>query len=116
MAEQTTGSPNPDRLQELAQLLRSADHLSPEAKAELATLVEELGQSLDPARLSDPARAHLQDHAAHLIEALHGQADEGLLGSAKKRLEETAVRLEAEAPQATGIVRRLIDAIANLGI
>jgi len=115
MAEQPTGAPGPSPLHELAELVRRARHLDPEAQAALAGLVEELGEALDPARLSGTARAHLEEHTSHLLHALHAQ-DEGPLSSAKHRLEEAAVRLEAEAPQATGIVRRLIDALANLGI
>ena len=116
MPDPAPGTPGPNRLQELAQRLRQTQHLGPEERSELAELVEELGQSLDPARLPDPARKHLEDHAAHLLQALHAQEEQGTLSAAKKRLEEAALRLENEAPQATGIVRRLIDALANLGI
>ena len=47
------------KLQSIAQLLRQADHLSPEAQKALAEIVEELGES--PVRLprvAAPARRH----------------------------------------------------------
>ena len=82
MAEQ------PARLQELAQLLRGAHHLGAEERGELAELLEELNQALAPAGLPEATRQHVEDNAGHLIQALHGQAQEGLLASARKRLEE----------------------------
>jgi hypothetical protein len=102
------------RLRELARLLRQTYHLGPEAQQSLANLVEELSGVLDVP--SAPAQAHLADSTAHLVEAIHHQKDTGLLNAAKRRLETAAVRAETEAPVATGIVRRLIEALANLGI
>jgi hypothetical protein len=116
MAEPGSGTPVPARLQQLAQRLRQAHHLGPEERSALAELVEELSQALDPASLPEPARKHLEDNAAHLLQALQTPEQQGTLGAATKRLEEAALRLENEAPQVTGIVRRLIDALANLGI
>jgi hypothetical protein len=116
MAEQPSGDPVPARLHELAQLLRQAHHLGPEAQAELAQLVDELSQSLDPASLPEASRRHLDESKTHLVNALRGKADVGRLSATGRRLEEAALRLEAEAPQVTGILRRLIDILANLGI
>src|SRR4051812_12785480 len=64
MAEQPSGVPVPARLHELAQLLRQAQHLGPAAQAELARLVDELSQSLDPARLPEASRQHLEESTA----------------------------------------------------
>jgi Domain of unknown function (DUF4404) len=105
-----------DRLRQLAQLLRDAHHLGPQARQSLAELVEELSQALAANPLSPASQGHLVEGTSNLVEALHQQQHAGLLASAGKRLEETAVRAEAEAPLATGIVRRLIDTLANLGI
>jgi hypothetical protein len=104
------------RLRELAQLLREAHHLSPDARKSLAALVEELSGAMAVCPLSAPDQTHLVEDTAHLVETLHQQEHTGLLAAASKRLEETAVRAEAEAPLTTGIIRRLIDALANLGI
>jgi hypothetical protein len=103
------------RLRELAQRLREAPHLGPAAQAELADLVEELGRSLSPTPVPD-AQAHLAESTAHLVQSLHEQKDRGFLAAARKRLEEAAVRAEAEAPLASGLAVRLIDTLANLGI
>lgn len=103
-------------LQELAQLLRQADHLEPDAQRELADLVDELAKVLGPVASPSAETKHLTDNTAHLVHALHQQHPPGLLAAARKRLEESALRAESEAPLATGIVRRLLDALANLGI
>jgi hypothetical protein len=71
----------PVDLQELAQRLRAADHLGPEAQQAIADLV-----------------------------------DAGLLAAARHRFEAAVTRAELEAPMATGIARRLIETLANLGI
>jgi hypothetical protein len=113
MAEQP---PVPTRLHELAVLLRQAHHLGPDMQKALADLVEELSGSLDPATLPETTRNHLAESTAQLADALHRQTDESGIAAARKRLEAAAVRLEAEAPLASGIVRRLIDALANLGV
>lgn len=102
------------RLRHLAQRLREADHLDPEAQKSLADILDELSKSLVPGPESSEQHKHLAESAAHLAEALHQQRDTGLIARARRRLEEAAVR--AEAPVATGIVRRLIDTLANLGI
>jgi len=104
------------RLRQLVQLLRDTHHLGPEAQKSLADLVEELSGSLASCAPSASNQTHLAETTAHLVEALHQQKDASFLATAKKRLEEAAIRVEAEAPVATGIVRRLIDALANLGI
>ncbi len=118
MAEPASPSPDvaaaaPARLQELARLLREARHLSPEARQELASLLAELGNALG----SSPAEtSHLAASAAHLAETLHHQRETGPLTAARDRLRDSALRAETEAPVATSIALRLIDALANLGI
>jgi uncharacterized protein DUF4404 len=104
------------RLHELAEVLRQADHLEPEAQQALANLVEELSKALTPAALTGGETAHLASSAAGLAQSLHQQASPTLLSAAKRRLEQAALRAEAQAPVATGIARRLLDALADLGI
>ncbi len=113
MAEQP---PVPARLHELAQLLRQAHHLGPEMQTALANLVDELSSSVDPEKLPEPTRQHLAASAAQLTEALQRETDQREVVAARNRLEEAAVRLEAEAPLASGILRRLIDTLANIGV
>jgi hypothetical protein len=120
MPEQQPSEP-PDRLalrsnlQELAQLLRETPHLEPDAQQELADLVAELSQAL-AGNLTSAEAQHLGQNAVHMIKALHEQRDQDYLSAARDRLRDAAVRAEVKAPVATGIVRRLIDALTNLGI
>lgn len=103
-------------LHELARLLREAQHLEPEAQQALADLVDELGKALDPATAPSAEMAHLADSAAGLAQALHQRHDTSVLVAARDRLEAAALRAEADAPVTAGVVRRLLDTLANLGI
>ncbi|HEX8199035.1 MAG TPA: DUF4404 family protein [Isosphaeraceae bacterium] len=117
-------APGPDaaaqiraNLLESARLLREAHHIDPEAQRTLADLVEELGQVLGPASdTSSVHAAHLAESSTHLVQALHQRHDDGVLASARARLAAAAARAESDAPVATGIARRLIDALSDLGI
>ncbi len=102
-------------LREAAILMREADHIDPEQQEALADLVAELGTALDPA-IPPEYTAHLVESSTALVHALREPHDEGLLSSARHRLEEAATRAEADAPLATNVVRRLINTLANLGI
>jgi hypothetical protein len=104
------------KLHQLADVLREAGHLEPEAQEALANLVDELSKALTPAALTSTETAHLATSAAGLAQSLNQQASPTLLSAAKRRLEEAALRAEAQAPVATGIARRLLDALADLGI
>ncbi len=104
------------RLHELAQLLRTTPHLNPQAQVELANLIDELRQALPAGAKPGTEQTHLAESATHLVHALHQRQAAGFLDAAKQRLEDAALRAEAEAPLAAGVVRRLIDTLANLGI
>jgi Domain of unknown function (DUF4404) len=118
-AQQPSAAPDPKdvqaNLQELARLLHDADHLDPEAQRELADLVAELSRALS-GNLPSAEVEHLGQSAVHMIQALHQQQDTDFLTAARDRLRDAAVRAEVQAPVATGIVRRIIDTLANLGI
>lgn len=103
-------------IHEVAQLLRTAHHLGPEAQEALADLMDELGKLVNPDAVPSAETAHLAESTAHLARALHERHDEGVLATAKERLQSAAARAEVEAPLAAGLVRRVIDALANLGI
>jgi hypothetical protein len=114
--------PSPDaiaavrtKLQEVVPLLRERRSFDPDVGQTLADLLDELIRVMDP---NAPAAetAHLAESSAHLVQALHRKHSPGLLAAAKDRLEEAATRAEAEAPVATGLARRLIETLANLGI
>ena len=101
---------------ELAQVLREAHHLEPEAQEALADLVDELGKTLTPTALAGSETAHLASSAADLARTLHQEQSPTLLSAAKQRLEQAALRAETQAPVAAGIARRLLDVLADLGI
>jgi hypothetical protein len=112
MAEQSPGV----NLHELAEKLREADHLGPEAQGAVADLLDELARALPPADVAPVEAAHLAETATHLAEALHQRHEFGVLTGALERFKKSVARAEARAPRATGIARRLIEALANLGI
>ncbi len=114
--EPQSGSQVQAKLHELAEVLREADHLEPEAQNALADLVDELSKALTPAAIASSETAHLANSAANLAQVLHQERNPTLLSAAKQRLEQAALRAEAKAPVATGIARRLLDVLADLGI
>ncbi len=102
-------------LREAARLLRETDHVEPDAQRALAGLVAELTAALEPDAPPDEIR-HLADSSAQLVEALHRGHGHGPLAAARDRLVAAAARAEAQAPVATDLARRLVDALAALGI
>jgi hypothetical protein len=121
MPEQpSAGPPLPPAVQAslhaVAQALRDPHPLDPEARAALAALVDELGNLLANPQVPDEAVRHLADSTAHLVQAVRRRADEGLLAAARGRLEQAILGVEAQAPLAAGVARRLLDALANIGI
>jgi hypothetical protein len=102
-------------LHQLSQALRQTHHLDLETQEALAGLMDELANALHPSTAS-PETAQLAQSAAHLAHALHQRHDQGVLAAAKERLENAALRAEVSAPLATGVARRLIETLANLGI
>jgi hypothetical protein len=103
------------QLQGVVPLLRESRQIDPEVKEALAELIGELIQVMDPNAPAAEA-AHLAECSTHLVQALHRKHHAGVLTAAKERLEAAATRAETEAPVATGLARRLIDTLANLGI
>jgi hypothetical protein len=103
-------------LHEVAAVLRHADHLEPEAQDALADLIDELGKLLSPANVPTPEAAHLAGEAANLARALQQRENPTILAAARRRLEQAAIRAEGGAPLVSGLVQRLLDTLANLGI
>jgi len=103
-------------LQELSRLLRHGQRLDVKSRQALADLVDELNRAVGAGTLPPAETAHLAEGAARLAQALHHQHDSGMLAAARERFEEAIARTEAAAPLATGLARRFLDAVANLGI
>ncbi len=121
MPEPVSGSPEfpsgvPERLHEIARLLRAADHLGLEEKQAIAEFADECGNALRSGGQSSADAAHLVDSAAHLVEALHRKEKKGGLASARARLEQAILGAEARTPFLAGVARRLVEALASLGI
>jgi hypothetical protein len=103
-------------LHELARRLREARHLKAEDQRTLSDLLDELAEALGPAAGTSAEKDRLAQAAAQLAESLHRPPAPGLVAAAKERLEEAAVHAETDAPVATGIIWRLVEALSNLGI
>ena len=104
------------RLHAVARMLRHSPAVDAESQRVLAELVDELSTALQAANVPPAEVARLADSTAHLAESLHHQHDMGLLGRARERLEGAVIEAEAHAPLAVGLARRLLDALANIGI
>jgi hypothetical protein len=104
------------KLHSLAQLLREADRLSPDAQQELAEIVEELGKALHSAGVSPQEAKLLADSTAHLVQALHQRHNQRLLTAARDRMNQAINRIESKAPFAAQIAGRLLDTLASFGI
>jgi hypothetical protein len=103
-------------LHTIAEVLRDPHPLNAEARQALAELMDELGALLAAPSVPQQALAHLAQSTAHLVQAVHGRADEGRLATARGRLEQAILGVESQAPLAAGIARRVLDALANIGI
>ncbi len=104
------------RLHDAARLVRDSDSLDPDVRRSLAELMDELGRALEAPDAPPAEVARLAEGAAHLAESLHRGHDRGLPEGTRGRLEQLVLDAEARAPVAVGLARRLIDALANLGI
>ena len=103
-------------LHTIAELLRSADHVGPEAQKVLADLVDELGKALTSAEVPNDEIARLTESATHLAEAVQAENEPGVLQKAEERLENAVVAIEAKAPALASLTRRLAEMLSNLGI
>ena len=105
-----------DHLHTIARLLRDVRHLSPEAQDLLAELVDELGKALESNEVPPAELNRLAEQVTALLRAAKPGADEGLLAQIQHRLDQAATALESRAPLLTGLTRRLIETLSDLGI
>jgi hypothetical protein len=103
------------RLREVAGLLRESPSIDPESRQALAGLIDELSTALGSAPAASAEVTHLGETTAHLVESLH-RHEQGPLGQLRDRLERAVLAAEARAPFAAGLVRRMLDALADMGI
>jgi len=104
------------RLDRLAQLVRESHSIDARSRRELTGLVEELGSILQAGDVAPAEASVLADTATHLAEALQQRHDTGRLAALRDRIEQGVLAAEAEVPVASGVVMRLLDLLANLGI
>src|SRR5262249_31016608 len=103
-------------LQEVVALLRRTRHLDPSAQRNLADAVDELSRAIQPDALPSAETIHLAQTLAELARNLHGKEDKGPLTAVGERLRAAVTRVEAKSPFVAGLVQRLLDALAGIGI
>jgi hypothetical protein len=105
-----------ERLHDLARQLREAPRLGPSEQRVLAELLDELGNTVDAGAVAPAEVVHLAETTSQLMHALQQRHEPGGLAAARDRLEAAILRAEATAPVTAGLARRVLDALANLGI
>jgi hypothetical protein len=104
------------RLQAVAKRLRETRSLDPESRRTLAELVGELSTVLQSSQVPPSEVARLAETTTHLADSLQHHHEPGVLGKVRDQFEQAVLGAEAKAPVAVGVARRLLDALANLGI
>ncbi|SRR5260370_40831750 len=104
------------RLDEVVRLLDHADAVSPELRRDLLAVTDELRRALDAGTMPTAEVARLAYGTAHLAESLRRRHEEGILARARDRLEEAVLAAEARAPVVSGLIHRLLETLANIGI
>jgi hypothetical protein len=103
-------------LHAIAQVLRTAPPLGPEAQRALADLIDEAGDALGAAAVPPAQVTHLTESTAHFLQTIHSGKDKKAVASAATRLEGAILAAETYAPYASDFARRVLDALANIGI
>jgi len=104
------------RLRDVASEMRKSRSLDAHSQRVLAELVDELSKALAEPNVPPAEVARLAESTAQLAESLHRRHDRGLLERARDSLEGAVIDAEAHAPVAVGLARRLLDALASIGI
>ena len=103
-------------LHELAQKVREANSLGPQAQQAVADLLDDLALASPPSTEISAEITHLAESATHLADALREPHRSSAVPPALARLETAVARAEAKDPLASGVARQIIEALANLGI
>jgi len=116
MADNPSVSQIQARLHEIARMLRESPTVDDASRKTLAELVDGLTTTLQAGQVPPGEIAHLAEVTAHLTESLHHQHDSSQLSSVRDRFEQTVLSAEAKMPFLSGMVHRLSEALANIGI
>ena len=116
MADPGTSGLVQSNLHEIAQRLREAENLDPEAQQALAEVLDELKDQLGTTPINAAQLEHFRASTSQLLRALERPHEKGLLESSRKKLDQAARSIESEAPLIAGLARRLMEALANIGI
>jgi hypothetical protein len=103
------------RLHAVAGMLRESRTIDPASQRLLAELVDELSTALHSGSVPTTEVAHLAESTAHLADSLHQQQDQGVVTSARDRLETALLDAESRS-NIVALARKLLDALANIGI
>jgi hypothetical protein len=99
----------------ISQMLRNSPPLGTEGQIALAELLDELGQTLHPEPILSSEVQHLAESMTHLLEVME-EENHGMLLSARERLDQAILAAEVHHPLTAGLARRLMNALANIGI
>jgi len=108
-----------DRIEEIARLLphvSSISSLDEESQRTLNELIDEMATVLRTGELPDEELDHISATTNHLLELLRNHEKVGVLARAQEGIQRAIGEAEAKAPIAVGFARRLLDALANIGI
>jgi hypothetical protein len=100
----------------IAEILRDPHPISHEVREVLAAFVDELGETLTSSTAPPAEVAHLADSAVQLVRAVNRKEAPGILASARDRLDAAILAAQTKNPLTAGLVRRLLDALADIGI
>ncbi len=104
------------RLEAADRLLRQPGSLDPQAKQALTELVAELSEAIRSGAVQGPGVVDLAHDTAELTEKLHKEKHVGGLAGVRDRLNEAVLEVDVHHPIIAGLVRRLLDALGNIGI
>lgn len=129
MTEPTPGQPKPGQprdhgreaeaaLARARELLRNAGPLDEATRANVLAALSDLARAIEPAIGERPEDARSVTHFAETIahEATHPAPSRSILTTALEGLDEAAERLGQKYPTVAGIVERMSNALAQIGI
>jgi hypothetical protein len=103
-------------LDAISALLRRPHRLDAATQAALADLVDELDKALKLGKIPVEEAMRLAATASRFAETVHREEKAGERTAARDRLLEAAAAAEIKAPLISGLARRVMDALSNVGI